>query len=520
MAKEIDIRLKTTADPSGAVKMQGIIKGIGAAATKLGEAFGGANTYLGQFIGNLAKGGIWEAGATAIGFVYRKLTELWTSAAKAEKEAAETSKKAHGERMKWLSEYAATSEKLAQTRNAAEGQRLKLINDEIAATKELIRATLELEKAEARKHGDSARIAAIDSEMDALDSMAERSRLENEIESARNRQKGGRDDYSRAFKGRDGAKNEVRWIEAQIADRIAAVAEEARESAKGEAMVMQSSAGAVVSYAKATEADRRAAEKSAVSAFKNTDEYKALADRLKQAKDKASEFKDKMDAARRSIAEAEKTEQNLSDRLKAVNIQEEAKRKNKEADEAEAKVASAKKTAESAMQAEIKAAQDAARERERLEREAHKQRMDNLRELIAAENSRGGALHGIAASAQSEFDRAFAMYRDPAHAASVVAEEKDYRSDLAQLHRDASRYGGKWRIDELSRLMAAGDSQGVADTLDGWRRLKGFTPQVEAMVRASAAERTRTTAEDELRKIEQNTANLAAKVEELLAMKG
>lgn len=40
------------------------------------------------------------------------------------------------------------------------------------------------------------------------------------------------------------------------------------------------------------------------------------------------------------------------------------------------------------------------------------------------------------------------------------------------------------------------------------------------MVRASAAERTKTTAEDELRKIESNTADLAAKLDELISMKG
>ena len=180
----------------------------------------------------------------------------------------------------------------------------------------------------------------------------------------------------------------------------------------------------------------------------------------------------------------------------------------------------AEKAAKARERAEIKAAQEAARERERLEREAHKKRMDNLRELIAAETSRGGVLHGVAASAQSEFDRAFAMYRDPTLAAAQIGEEKDYQNDLAQLHKDAAGYGGKWRIDELSRLMAAGDSQGITDTLTSWRKLKGFTPQIEAMVRASAAEQTKTTAEDELRKIEHNTANLAAKLQELLTMKG
>ena len=146
--------------------------------------------------------------------------------------------------------------------------------------------------------------------------------------------------------------------------------------------------------------------------------------------------------------------------------------------------------------------------------------MDMLKAEIAASEKLANPLKAVASAAQSEFDRAFAMYRDPEKAAAAIGEEKAYSADLDRLHRDATRYGGKWRIDELSRLMATGDSQGVTDTLASWRKNSKFTPQVEAMVRASAAERTKTTAEDELRKIEHNTANLAAKVEELLTMKG
>ena len=133
--------------------------------------------------------------------------------------------------------------------------------------------------------------------------------------------------------------------------------------------------------------------------------------------------------------------------------------------------------------------------------------------------SRSAAIGRIAA-AQSEFDRAFAAYRDPEKAAAQIGEERAYAADLKRLHKDASRYAGKWRIDELSRLMAAGDTQGMADTLEGWRKSSRFSPQVEAMVRASAAEQTKTTVEDELRKIETNTADLSAKLEELISMKG
>ena len=235
---------------------------------------------------------------------------------------------------------------------------------------------------------------------------------------------------------------------------------------------------------------------------------------LEAQKKKPSKAKEKaagVSTSTRSFAEMFAEMEEKAAGVKAAKLAE------KEAAKAQAL---AEKAAKARERAEIKAAQEAAREREQLEREAHKRRMDNLRELIAAENGRRGVLHGVAASAQSEFDRAFAMYRDPTLAAAQIGEEKDYQNDLAQLHKDAAGYGGKWRIDELSRLMAAGDSQGITDTLTAWRKNRNFTPQLEAMVRASAAEKTKTTAEDELRKIEHNTANLAAKLQELLTMKG
>ena len=153
------------------------------------------------------------------------------------------------------------------------------------------------------------------------------------------------------------------------------------------------------------------------------------------------------------------------------------------------------------------------------EEELHRQRVANLKEEIRIKEDAERKAEAAQRSAQNEFDRAFAMYRDPAAAAAQIAEERDYAADYKQLHKDASRYGGKWRIEELSRLMAAGDTQGQAAKLEEWRKSSRFTPEIEAMVRASAAERAKTTAEDELRKIEANTAGLAEKLESLLAMK-
>ena len=185
-----------------------------------------------------------------------------------------------------------------------------------------------------------------------------------------------------------------------------------------------------------------------------------------------------------------------------------------------AQAQNAAKAAEERAKAERKAIADAAADRERLDREAHQKRMADLRAEIAAAKDAASPIRSVAAAAQTEFERAFAMYRDPERARAEIAEERDRSDDLKRLHKDASRYGGKWRIDELAELMSAGDTEGVNSRLEEWRKRKSFTPEVEAMVRASAAEQTRTTAEDELRKIEGNTRDLSEKLDQLLTMKG
>lgn len=520
MAKEIDIKLKTTYDGKGGDQAKKHLNGIADGFAKIGEALGGANSNLGRFMQNFLKGGIWGAAAELVGYGIKKIYEWFTASERAEKEAAKAAKEAHTERMKCLDEYSAAIDKLAQKRTATINQNLKALNDELDATKELTKATLELEKAEARKRGDTGRMAELDREMDAVDVEAARIKLEQQLEASKKRTDSEKKNIYSYEVGRSRATLDARDTQSIIDSKLKSIADKAARSAKGEAVMMNSSAGSYITYAAASEEDKKRAASLAIEAYKKTEEYKTLSQSLNDAKKKADEFKEKIDASKTAIKAASDEEKNLLTRLETINVKEEAKLKNAEAIQIEeAKKAEEKRIAD-VKAAELKAAAEAAKERERLDREAHKKRMDDIRAEIAASAGRGNILKATAADAQNEFDRAFAMYRDPTHAASVIGEEKDYRNDLNRLHKDAARYGGKWRIDELSRLMAAGDNQGVSDALNSWRKSKSFTPEVEAMVRASAAERTKTTAEEELRKIQHNTANLDKKLDELLSMKG
>ena len=227
---------------------------------------------------------------------------------------------------------------------------------------------------------------------------------------------------------------------------------------------------------------------------------------------------DKENEAAEAMIEARKLKEENTAKLVAAKKAEAEKKAAEEAAEKQAKL-----DADNAKKVEaerVKAAEAEKKAHKKAEAELHAQRIANIKSEIAAKETVANGLQSVAQQAQTEFDRAFAMYRDPVQAAAQIAEERDYAADYKQLQRDASRYGGKWRIDELSRLMAAGDTAGQAAKLEEWRKSSRFTPEVEAMVRAAAADKTRTTAEDELRQMNANTKGLSQKLDELLKMKG
>ena len=269
-------------------------------------------------------------------------------------------------------------------------------------------------------------------------------------------------------------------------------------------------------------------------------EYRSLfgTELVVEASDKALDQQDIIDDAQKRLAE-NRRQQGLIDKeneaaeamIEARKLKEENAAKLVAAKKAEAEKKAAEEAAEKQakldadnakkIEAErVKAAEAEKKAREKSEAELHAQRIANIKSEIDAKETAANGLQSVAQQAQTEFDRAFAMYRDPEQAAAQIAEERDYAADYKQLQKDASRYGGKWRIDELSRLMAAGDTQGQAATLEEWRKSSRFTPEVEAMVRAAAADKTRTTAEDELRKLNKTTEETKTMLEELLTMKG
>ena len=213
--------------------------------------------------------------------------------------------------------------------------------------------------------------------------------------------------------------------------------------------------------------------------------------------------------AKRAEADAAQERVKQAENARAAALSE-ATRGLVEAEESERRLVDAQKKAAEAELQRMKESERAA--------EAQRRRAEADRK--AAERAeKEGALTAFRDSARSRFDQAFDLWRDPEAAKTAQDEEKKREEDMVRFRKDVNRYGGKWRIDEYAELMRNGDEDGMQSKLAEWRKSSRFTPQVEQMVKAAAAEQNENAAERALQNIEKNTADLAAKIERLLTLK-
>lgn len=483
-----------------------------AAARGIGGAFSGVFEMIMQ-------GGVWGAATMAVTnacqWAWGRIRE------NAEKEAKRT-ERAWKDGLASIKDGAAAIDEAYSKSLSSIDKSISRFDAMTNSVKELTKAEIELAKQRAIANGmsreDASRAA---SDLSAqVDEEAEENRLKNLIEMERRRVDAAEDaEYAtldkklEVTKRKEAAEAEYRRKrEAYVKDAV--ITAQARNAA---AFGGEYSFGASPTLSdderKEVEEGARADFEDSEYALKQREKIRTESDALKSITTDEKALAD-ADDARQKIKEAETALAALS----AKRAAREQAAWNEIADEHSARAVA--EEARKYEEADAKAAEEAAKERDRLDRELHRKRMDDLRAEIAEQSKAATPLRAAASAARGAFDRAFAMYRDPSKAAAEIGEEKAYAADLDRLHADARRYGGSWRIDELARLMASGDAEGQTAALAEWRKSRGFTPQVEAMVRASAAERAKTTAEDELRKIEANTAGLAEKLDSLLAMKG
>ena len=242
----------------------------------------------------------------------------------------------------------------------------------------------------------------------------------------------------------------------------------------------------------------------------------------KAARATADELKKKKEEAEKNLETA------TNNRIKAVSDAEAAEIKVKAAENnrviainnAIAAVENARNTQEELAAAQKEAARaEIERAKKELEAARAAQKKKERDEREAARKEKADALTSARDSFADQFNAAFDLWRDPEAAASAVEADKKRGEDMKRFRKEVNRYGGKGKIDEYARLMREGDEEGMQERLTQWRKSSKFTPQVEQMVKAAAADQNKNAAEKSLANIEKNTADLAKKIDELLSLK-
>lgn len=173
-------------------------------------------------------------------------------------------------------------------------------------------------------------------------------------------------------------------------------------------------------------------------------------------------------------------------------------------DEKNAKAAAEKRAAEEAKAAEKAAAERAkldAQEAARRERERQKELADRIRDhqkLLAAERAEESKSRAAVSAAESKLQQAWGWYRDKDSMAAQLAEEKADAAARKQFEKDFAR---------------------LKDRRRDWRKAENLSVDEEAVRRVALAREEKEAAEKHLAEIEKNTAGLAEKIDELLAMK-
>lgn len=460
-------QIKAAFNPMEAVMSvaSGNINGMIKSVVNLGMALKGVTLSMGAMTGIFG-------GITLLVAGVKKLASMF-------KETEEAAKKATEEEIK-LNKAALEAGKSIQAAYADAAKSIdewgKNRKNEISLTKDAERAELELAAARAKAAGDVKKSEELS--LKAKNAEIEKSRMlgATDLDIAQKKYEAakktalGLQQYDRqgklATNNGDFTFNAAGWEKQRRAwnGRIAALRNRLEDAQAG--LVQQYSAGAFVQQ------------------DGNVGELEA---QLKEAKEGKTKFLEQMAKAK-----------------KAAELIAEAKR-NLDAEKTSQKT-EAVKVETKALVESVKSAED----------ERHRLAMANIKKE-ADERTR---LEKGLSSAKSRFEREFALYKSADKGASAIEAEKADEEARKKLQKDAARYGGKWRIDELSRLYAAGDEEGVKNRLAEWRKSSRFTPEVESMVRAAAAGENVKTMEDRVAEIAENTKGLAAKVEELLSMKG
>ena len=488
---------------------QGFSK-ITKAASDAARGIGGT---FGKISGLFLSGGIWGAAAAVI---VKTFSWAWDKIKDGAERAAKRAERAFADSVTSLKDGASSIEKAFDQTNTAIDRAISKYTTMANIVKELTKAEIELAKQHAIANGmDVASATAAATDLSAqVDYEAERERLQKVIELEQKRVDAAKDAEAKTAEVVAKATADKAAAEADLQKkRDEYVARNAQKERAG--MMMQSTAGAFWVPGVTAEEARKSREDAALD-FEESEEGKKAADKVKQLKDILDGIKtdekavaDRADAEVK-IAEAQKALEVLDVKREARELAIENEIAAEVAADRKAQAETDKAEAEKRAEAEKKAAEKVAAERARLDaqeatrRERERQaelaaRIRDHQKLLAEERQADSKAQAGVAAAESKLQQAWGWYRDKNSMAAQMADEKADAQARKQFEKDFER---------------------LKDRRRDWRTAENLSVDDEAVRRVALAREEKERAEEYARETAENTRELAAKLDELLQIKG
>ena len=476
---------------------RGAMKGIGGTLGQLGEMF--------------LQGGIWGAMAAA---ATKAFTLIWEHFAKGSERAAKRAERAFNESLSSIKDGAAAIDKAFDSAMSGIDKAISRFDAMSNSVKELTKAEIELAKQHAIANGmDAASANAAAADLSAqVDFEAEERRLQNLIAMEQKRVDAAKDAEAKTAEEVKKATEQKEAAEAEYQKkREEYIKKNAREYITTGTTVYGS-----VQTVKLSEQEIEEERRKAAFDFDESGEGAKLREKVRKAKDAIDGIKTDekalaaADEARAKIEQAQTSLDVLATKREARELAVQNEIADKiEADhkaQAEKDKAAAEKRAEEEKKSAEKAAADRARldaqEAARRERERQAELAARIRDhqkLLAAERAEESKTRSAVSAAASKLQRAWGWYRDKDSMAAQLAEEKADAQARKQYEKDFERLKSRRR---------------------DWRTAENLSVDDEAVRRVALAREEKEAAERHLAEIEKNTADLAAKLDELLSVKG
>ena len=476
---------------------RGAMKGIGGTLGQLGEMF--------------LQGGIWGAMAAA---ATKAFTLIWEHFAKGSERAAKRAERAFNESLSSIKDGAAAIDKAFDSAMSGIDKAISRFDAMSNSVKELTKAEIELAKQHAIANGmDAASANAAAADLSAqVDFEAEERRLQNLIAMEQKRVDAAKDAEAKTAEEVKKATEQKEAAEAEYQKkREEYIKKNAREYITTGTTVYGS-----VQTVKLSEQEIEEERRKAAFDFDESGEGAKLREKVRKAKDAIDGIKTDekalaaADEARAKIEQAQTSLDVLATKREARELAVQNEIADKiEADhkaQAEKDKAAAEKRAEEEKKSAEKAAADRARldaqEAARRERERQAELAARIRDhqkLLAAERAEESKTRSAVSAAESKLQRAWGWYRDKDSMAAQLAEEKEDAQARKQYEKDFERLKSRRR---------------------DWRTAENLSVDDEAVRRVALAREEKEAAERHLAEIEKNTADLAAKLDELLSVKG